>query len=264
VTTEDGTVHVLATDGSWSARDSGVLADDLYDGQRTDLRGTSGRTDGVEVIDADLSRLVAPDGPPVRRDRDAARRRRSSPRPPAGRSWTSGRTSSAGCALKVRGGAPGTEVIIRHAEVLEHGELGVRPLRTAKATDSFVLAGGEELLEPNLTFHGFRYAEVNGVPGLRPDDIEAVVVGSDLRRTGWFESSDALLDRFHENVVWGCAGTSSTSRPTVPQRDERLGWTGDIQIFAPAAGFLFDTAGFLESGSPTSRPSSTTTAPCRS
>jgi alpha-L-rhamnosidase len=149
--------------------------------------------------------------------------------------------------LKVRGAAPGTEVIIRHAEVLEHGELGVRPLRTAKATDSFVLAGGEEVLEPNLTFHGFRYAEVNGVPGLSADDIEAVVVGSDLRRTGWFESSDELLDRFHENVVWGLRGNFLDVPTDCPQRDERLGWTGDIQIFAPAAGFLFDTAGFLQS-----------------
>jgi alpha-L-rhamnosidase len=247
VTTDDGTVHVLATDGSWTARDSGVLADDLYDGQRTDRRATTGRTDGAELIDADLSRLVAPDGPPVRVTETLGAVEVFTS--PSGRTLVDfGQNLVGWVRLKVRGAAPGTEVIIRHAEVLEHGELGVRPLRTAKATDSYVLeGGGQDVLEPNLTFHGFRYAEVNGVPGLRPADVEAVVIGSDLRRTGWFASSDALLDRFHENVVWGLRGNFLDVPTDCPQRDERLGWTGDIQIFAPAAGFLFDTAGFLTS-----------------
>jgi alpha-L-rhamnosidase len=247
VTTEDGAVHVLATDSSWEARESGVLADDLYDGQRTDRRPRPERTDRVEVVDADLSHLVAPDGPPVRATQTL----------PAAAVFTSpsgktlvdfGQNLVGWVRLKVRGGATGAEVVVRHAEVLEHGELGVRPLRTAKATDSYVLAGvGEELLEPNLTFHGFRYAEVSGVADLRAADLEAVVVGSDLRRTGWFESSDELLNRFHENVVWGLRGNFLDVPTDCPQRDERLGWTGDIQIFAPAAGFLFDTAGFLAS-----------------
>jgi alpha-L-rhamnosidase len=247
VTTEDGAVHVLATDPSWEARESGVLADDLYDGQRTDRRPRPERTDEAEVVVADLKRLVAPDGPPVRATQTL----------PAVEVFTSpsgktlvdfGQNLVGWVRLKVRGGATGAEVVVRHAEVLEHGELGVRPLRTAKATDSYVLAGvGEELLEPNLTFHGFRYAEVSGVADLRAADLEAVVVGSDLRRTGWFESSDELLNRFHENVVWGLRGNFLDVPTDCPQRDERLGWTGDIQIFAPAAGFLFDTTGFLAS-----------------
>ena len=130
--------------------------------------------------------------------------------------------------------------------MLENGELGVRPLRTAKATDTYILAGPDEVtLEPPLTFHGFRYAEVTGVADLRRDDIEAVVVGSDLRRTGWFESSHELLNRFHENVVWGMRGNFVDVPTDCPQRDERLGWTGDIQVFSPTASFLFDSAGFL-------------------
>jgi alpha-L-rhamnosidase len=147
----------------------------------------------------------------------------------------------------VRGLAAGTEVVVRHAEVLEHGELGIRPLRTAKATDVFIVAGGEEVLEPNLTFHGFRYAQIDGVPNVRAEDVEAVVIGSDLRRTGWFDSSSDLLNRFHENVVWSTRGNFLDVPTDCPQRDERLGWTGDIQVFAPAASFLFDSAGFLES-----------------
>ena len=138
--------------------------------------------------------------------------------------------------------------MVRHAEVLENGELGVRPLRTAKATDSWILAGPDEVvLEPTLTFHGFRFVAVHGVPDLRADDIEAVVLGSDLARTGWFESSDPLLNRFHENVVWGMRGNFLDVPTDCPQRDERLGWTGDIQVFAPTASFLFDSAGFLTS-----------------
>ncbi len=148
--------------------------------------------------------------------------------------------------LRVRGGAAGDEVVVRHAEVLADGELGIRPLRTAKATDTYVLAGqAETVLEPNLTFHGFRYADVTGAAEVV--QAEAVVAGSDLRRTGWFESSHDLLNRFHENVVWGMRGNFVDVPTDCPQRDERLGWTGDIQVFAPTASFLFDSAGFLTS-----------------
>ncbi|XVQ09389.1 family 78 glycoside hydrolase catalytic domain [Spirillospora sp. CA-255316] len=251
VTTADGTVHVLATDGSWTAHESEVIADDLYDGQRTDLRrrgaGWRPATGGVETVAGDLARLVAPEGPPVRVTGVL----------PAQRVWTSasgrtlvdfGQNAVGWVRLRVRGLARGGEVVVRHAEVLEDGELGTRPLRTAEATDTYLVAGtGEEVLEPSLTFHGFRYAEVSGVPGLRGGDVEAVVIGSDLRRTGWFTSSHEQLDRFHENVVWSMRGNFVDVPTDCPQRDERLGWTGDIQVFAPAAAFLYDTAGFLRS-----------------
>jgi alpha-L-rhamnosidase len=150
--------------------------------------------------------------------------------------------------LRVRGLAEGTEIVIRHAEVLEDHELATRPLRTARATDSWVLSGPEEVvLEPSLTLHGFRYAEVSGLPDLKSQDIELVVVGSDLKRTGWFSSSHAELDRLHENVVWSTRGNFVDLPTDCPQRDERLGWTGDTQVFGPTATFLFSTAGLLGS-----------------
>jgi alpha-L-rhamnosidase len=248
VTTADGAVHVLGTDTSWTARESGVRADDLYDGQRTDLRPrTGGRSDAVEVVDGDLARLVAPDGPPVRITQTLPAVAVFSS--PSGATLVDfGQNLVGWVRLRVRDQAPGQEVVIRHAEVLEHGELGVRPLRTAKASDSYLLAGGPlEVLEPNLTFHGFRYAEIRGLAEVRAEDLEAVVVGSDLRRTGWFASSNPVLDRFHENVVWGMRGNFLDVPTDCPQRDERLGWTGDIQVFAPTASFLFDSAGFLTS-----------------
>jgi alpha-L-rhamnosidase len=239
VETADGTVHRLDTDGSWTARESTIVADDLYDGQRVDLRRPAGAEGAVDVLDADLGRLVAPDGPPIRVTEVR------SPVSINGSLIDFGQNVVGRVRLRVRGGAAGDEVTIRHAEVLENGELGVRPLRTAKATDTYVLAGPEEVtLEPEFTFHGFRYAEVTGAAEF---EAEAVVLGSDLRRTGWFESSHELLNRFHENVVWGMRGNFLDVPTDCPQRDERLGWTGDIQVFSPTASFLYDSAGFLTS-----------------
>lgn len=148
--------------------------------------------------------------------------------------------------LTVHDAVPGQQVTVRHAEVLEHGELGTRPLRRAKATDTYILKGAaEEVLEPIFTFHGFRYAQVDGLDKLDLDDVEAIVVSNDLVRTGWFESSNPELNRLYENVVWGMRGNFLSVPTDCPQRDERLGWTGDIQVFSPTATTLFDCAGFL-------------------
>lgn len=150
--------------------------------------------------------------------------------------------------IRVQGEA-GQVVTLRHAEVLEEGELGIRPLRFAKATDHYTLSGGDmETWEPRFTFHGFRYAEVSGCTGeLQPEDISAIVLHSDMERTGWFECSDPLLNRLHENVVWSMRGNFLDIPTDCPQRDERMGWTGDIQVFSPTAAFLYDVSGFLQS-----------------
>ncbi|MFG1909834.1 family 78 glycoside hydrolase catalytic domain [Kribbella sp. NPDC048928] len=245
VTTEDGQVHTFGSDDSWTSRESNVLADDLYDGQSTDLRKQPGEAAPVDVLDADLSLLVAPDGPPVRIT-DVLPALEISTSPSGKTLIDFGQNLVGRVRLKVRGQNAGDEIVLRHAEVLENGELGVRPLRTAKATDTYILAGPDEVtLDSPLTFHGFRYAEVNGVTELRKEDLEAVVIGSDLQRTGWFESSHELLNQFHQNVVWGMRGNFVDVPTDCPQRDERLGWTGDIQVFSPSANFLFDASGFL-------------------
>ncbi len=143
-------------------------------------------------------------------------------------------------------GPAGTTITLRHAEVLENDELGTRPLRTAKATDRFILSGGDDVFEPTFTFHGFRYVEVDGWPGeLTPDALTAVVVSSELRRIGEFECSNELLNQLHRNVVWGLRGNFLDVPTDCPQRDERLGWTGDIAVFAPTATYLFDVDDFL-------------------
>jgi alpha-L-rhamnosidase len=249
VTLADGSVHTLASDPAWTARESAIVADDLYDGQRTDLRRTPAEalTSGVEIVDADFSQLFAPHGPGVRVV--ATLPALSIESSPSGATLVDfGQNLVGWVRLRVRGLEAGAEVTIRHAEVLEDGELGVRPLRTAKAIDTYLLDGElEQVLEPAFTFHGFRYAEISGVPDLSVEDLEAVVLSSDLTRTGWFTSSDPMLNRLHENVIWGMRGNFVDVPTDCPQRDERLGWTGDIQVFSPSAGFLFDSAGFLGS-----------------
>ena len=143
-------------------------------------------------------------------------------------------------------GERGQTITLRHAEVLENGELGVRPLRTAKQTDELILSGGEDFFEPTFTFHGFRYAEITGWPGeLTADSLVAVVVSSELERIGHFECSDPMLNQLHRNVVWGQRGNFLDVPTDCPQRDERLGWTGDLAVFAPTAAYLFDVDGFL-------------------
>jgi alpha-L-rhamnosidase len=249
ITTTDGGRYVLATDDSWTSRESEILSDDIYDGQATDLRRRMHVADlpssGVEIVPMDLGLLVAPEGPPVRvAEVVNAERVWSSP---SGRTLVDfGQNVVGWVRLRVRHLLPGAQVTVRHAEVLEDGELCLRVLRSAKATDSYWVSGHrEEILEPLLTFHGFRYAEVTGIDRLLVEDVEAVVLGSALERTGWFDSTDLQLNRLHENVVWSTRGNFLDVPLDCPQRDERLAWTGDIQAFAPAASFLFDTAGFL-------------------
>ncbi|WP_326789571.1 glycoside hydrolase family 78 protein [Streptomyces sp. NBC_00151] len=251
----DGRRQVVPTDEGWRSSTGPVRSADLYEGETYDatmaLPGWSspGFDDqewgGVHRGERDPATLVAPSGPPVRAVEE--RVPVDTITTPSGRTVLDfGQNLVGRLRIRVRG-RRGATVTLRHAEVLESGELGVRPLRTATATDRYVLAGDAdgERWEPSFTLHGFRYAEVSG----DYDELEAtaVVYHSDMRRTGWFECSDPLLNRLHENVVWGMRGNFVDVPTDCPQRDERLGWTGDIQVFAPTAAYLFDCAGLLTS-----------------
>ncbi|WP_141822026.1 alpha-L-rhamnosidase [Humibacillus xanthopallidus] len=247
LTFDDGHEQVVATDSSWTAGPSDTLADDLYDGQTIDAgRRPIDLTWHLPVVPLpfDTGVLTPYLGPRVvRHEVLRARRIWTSP---SGRTLVDVGQNIVGWVRCTVQGPRGQEVRLRHAEVLEDGELGVRPLRDAQATDRFVLSGGVDHFEPSMTFHGFRYVEVTGWPGdLTDDDLEIVVVHSDLVRTGTFACSDPLLSRFHENVVWGTRGNMLDLPTDCPQRNERLGWTGDLAVFAPTAAYLFDVEGFL-------------------
>ncbi|ROR93718.1 alpha-L-rhamnosidase [Salana multivorans] len=259
ITYVDGTRQVVVTDDAWSARTCDVTANNLYLGQRIDarLRAGAGRAVAVRTRDLDPVLLTPRVAEPVRRH-EVLRPRRVW-RSPSGRVLLDfGQNLVGWLRLRVAGPA-GTEITARHAEVLEHGELGTRPLRLATATDTFVLAGtgGPETFEPTLTFHGFRYAELTGWPDdlvaaveagtLAPDAIEAVVVHTAMRPTAEFECSEPLVDQLVRNSVWGQKGNFLALPTDCPQRDERLGWTGDIAAYAATAAFQFDAADLLHS-----------------
>jgi len=253
----NGAAERIVTDEIWRAARGPILASDIYDGETYDARrerpgwSTTGYEDhdwvGVRALDRDFTTLVAPSGPPVRRIELLEPVTITTS--PSGRTIVDfGQNLVGWLRITVRG-QEGQTVTLRHAEILEGGELSTRPLRTARATDRYTLRGdGVETWEPRFTFHGFRYAEVAGWPGtLQEEDIRAVVCHSDLERTGWFECSDPLINRLHENVVWSMRGNFLDVPTDCPQRDERLGWTGDILAFAPTACFLYDSSGFLTS-----------------
>ena len=254
ITFDDGHVQRAGTDEGWTAGPSAVTANDLYDGQTIDARRRDcswlqpGHSDpawtGVHGGDRDLATLEPYVGPPVRRVSELVPQRIWTS--PAGRTLVDfGQNLVGWMRVRVQGPA-GRTVTLRHAEVLEDGELGTRPLRGAAATDRLVLSGGADEFEPTFTFHGFRYAEVEGWPReLTADALTAVVVSSDLRRTGEFACSDELVSQLHRNAVWSTRGNFLDVPTDCPQRDERLGWTGDIAAFAPSAAYLFDVDDFL-------------------
>src|SRR5262249_4259399 len=149
--------------------------------------------------------------------------------------------------LKVEGPA-GTTVTIRHAEVLDkEGNFYTTNLRVAKATLRYTLkGGGPETYEPHFTFFGFRYVAIAGFPGeVTPAAITGVVVHSDMARASTFETSKPLLNQLHHNIIWGQKGNFLDVPTDCPQRDERLGWTGDAQAFSRTAAFNMDVAAFF-------------------
>jgi alpha-L-rhamnosidase len=253
----DGSAERIVTDESWHAATGPILSSEIYDGETYDARlehlGWSGpgfNQDGwtaVRTVDWDLATLAAPSGPPVRRIELVAPVAITCT--PSGRTLVDfGQNLVGRLRLTVQGPA-GQTITLRHGEVLEEGELCTRTLRFAKATDHYTLRGGAiETWEPRFTFHGFHYTEIQGWPGeLGVNDVRAVVCHSDMERTGWFECADPLINRLHANIVWSMRGNFFDIPTDCPQRDERLGWTGDIQVFSPAACFLYNAAGFLTS-----------------
>jgi alpha-L-rhamnosidase len=253
----DGSSETIVTDSSWQAAMGPLRMSSIYDGETYDARlerdgwSTAGYNGddlhSVRYTNYDLSKLVAPDGPGVRPLHTV--------KPikiwqsPSGKTLVDfGQNLVGWVRIKVQGEA-GRTLTFRYAEVLEKEELGVRPLRSAEVTDHYTLRGnGLEQWEPRFTFHGFRYMQIENWPGeVTEDALEAIVCHSDIERTGWLETSDELLNQLHQNVLWSMRGNFFDIPTDCPQRDERFGWTGDIQVFAPTAAYLHNSAGFLSS-----------------
>jgi len=252
----DGTSQTIGTDSTWKASTGPILLSDIYDGETYDARlektGWSSPSyddaswRGVRTMDGVKMALVAPVGPPVRRMREITPVKVI--RTPAGETVVDfGQNMVGWVRLSARGPA-GTVIRMRHAESLDKaGNFYVTNLRGARQTVTYTMkGGGVETFEPHFTFQGFRYVAVEGYPGT-PDStsLTGIVAYSDMAPTGTFESSNALVNRLQQNIVWGQRGNFVDVPTDCPQRDERLGWTGDAQVFAPTAAFNMDVSGFF-------------------
>jgi alpha-L-rhamnosidase len=250
---ESGERDVLFADESWKTSGGPLQENGLYHGERYDARIVIDGWDRAGFDDRGWEKAVPVAGyplgsqmmPPVRvtgRLAPAAVRKL----PSGATVFDFGQNFSGWTRLKVEGPA-GQEIRLRHAELLhEDGSLNLGPNENAEATDVYVLrGGGPEVHEPRFTYHGFRYVEVTGYPGEPgPDALEGLFVHSDVGRTGEFRSSNALINKVHEAIVWGQLSNLMSIPTDCPQRDERHGWLGDAHLSAEEAAFNFDMAAF--------------------
>jgi len=255
----DGDRVTVATDETWRTATGPLLESDLIMGESLDARlkmpgwASAGFDDSrwseVVMFEDRGIPVVATPCPPVRAIQEL--HPVGPPARPRGNRgpWVFdlGQNMVGRVRLKVRGEA-GTTVTLRHAEMLNpDGTLYTENLRSARATDRYTLRGdGIEVYEPRFTFHGFRYVEVSGLGGeLGADAVTGVVLHSDMPPTGDFECSDAQVNQLQSNITWGQKGNFLEVPTDCPQRDERLGWTGDAQVFVHTATVNFDVAAFF-------------------
>lgn len=252
----DGTHAFIGSDASWKAATGAILKSDIYNGETYDARsehlGWSGfgfdDSDWVSAVEMEHSKeiLVASEGAQVRATQELVPVALLTT-PKGEEVFDLGQNMVGWVRLQVEGTA-GTVVALKFAEVLDQeGNFYTDNLRNIECTDRYVLKGtGVEVFEPHFTFHGFRYVQVCGYPGsLSLEDITGIVVHSDMELTGSFECSDPLVNQLQHNIQWGQRGNFLDVPTDCPQRDERLGWTGDAQVFAPTASFNFNTASFF-------------------
>lgn len=252
----DGTESIIGTDETWRANQDGAIRmSDVYNGETYDA---TKKLTGWNLPGFDESKwtkvttsnykfnLIASESVPIKKIQEIKPVKVF--RSPKGILLVDmGQNMVGWLRLKVTG-PKGTIVTLRHAEVLDkYGEFYTENLRSAKCQLTYTLAGnGEEVYEPRFTFMGFRYVEVTGFPGtLNIDNLTGIVVHSDMRPTGTFECSNPLINQLQHNITWGQKGNFVDVPTDCPQRDERLGWTGDAQAFSRTAAFNFDVDPFF-------------------
>ena len=255
ITYPDGSREWIVTDEQWKSSAGAIRHADLLMGERHDLTlephgwdlpgfdASSWRP--VQCRGRDGTPLAADPGPPVRVTEEITPR--STTTYDHGRHILDFGQNLTGWLRISTHGPGGARIRIRHGEALaEDGSLYTENLRTARQTDEFTTGGRAVVLEPRFTLHGFRYAEVSGFPGdIGLANVTARVVHSDIPAAGTFESSQPWLDRLFRNIDWGQRGNFISVPTDCPQRDERLGWLGDAQVFARTACYNRDVAAFF-------------------
>src|SRR5450759_3467644 len=257
ITYTDGSESMIVSDETWKATNDGAIRmNDIYNGETYDANkklsgwSNSGYDDknwkSVKIGDYNNTNLIASEGSPVRKIQEI-KPVKIFKTPKGNLIVDMGQNMVGWLRLKVSGNK-GTVITLRHAEVMDKsGEFYTTNLRAAKCQLTYTLAGtGEETYEPRFTFMGFRFVEVTGFPGeLTTDNLTGVVVHSDMSVTGHYECSNALINQLQHNIQWGQKGNFVDVPTDCPQRDERLGWTGDAQAFCRTAAYNMDVSSFF-------------------
>ncbi len=259
VTYADGSTEVIGTDDTWKASfDGPVRGSDIYNGEIYDARlekngwATPSFDDSdwmkVKAVSISKDKLVAPTGPPVRK-KETFKAVKFITTPKGETVVDFGQNLVGWVQLKLKGNA-GDTITLNHAEVLDkEGNFYTANLRAAKQENKFILKGKgeeEEFFEPHFTFQGFRYVKISGYKGaLDTSGIKAVALYSDMAPTGSFATSNPLINQLQHNIQWGQKGNFLDVPTDCPQRDERLGWTADAQVFFNTATYNMDVSGFF-------------------
>ncbi len=256
IETADGTVCIVSSDASWKGSYGGIIGSDIYMGEIHDARREPADWVSATFKDDDWRpvtvggpnsiKLEAHPGSPVRITMEMSPK--SLHKSPTG-SWIFDMGQNMVGVVRVRiTGAPGSRHVFRFGEMLNtDGSLYIENLRNARATDEYIKGTDEpEVWQPRFTFHGFRYVEWIG-PETEPplDSLTGLVMHSDAEVTGSFECSNPTINRLQQNILWGQRGNYFETPTDCPQRDERLGWMGDAQVFAPTGCFNMDAAPFF-------------------
>ncbi len=241
---EDGSKEVIGTDLDWQVKKGKVVFDCIYDGEIYDARIDDLELFPVEYTNLDMNLLEARLSPKI------SIHERIKPveiiKTPAGETVLDFGQNMVGW-VEFKANLPsGNKVFMQYGEVLQEGNFYNENLRTAKCEYTYISNGQEEMVRPYFTFYGFRYVKVEGIIGdLNPEDFTACVIHSELDETGRITTSNPQLNRLFENVRWSQKGNFLDTPTDCPQRDERMGWTGDAQIFSDTASFNMDTYGFF-------------------
>jgi alpha-L-rhamnosidase len=252
----DGTQEIVTTDKTWKTSTSGVLYAEIYNGETFDanknLKNWSlpsfddSKWDNILVANYSLSNLIPTINEPIKKQ-EIFSVKKAIKTPKGETVMDFGQNLVGWETIKLRG-KKGDTVRIYHAEVLDkEGNFYTANLRSAKATSTYVLSGEQEIFEPKFTFYGFRYIKIEGLTmGLDTADIKAVALYSNMPKTGWFTSSNSLVNQLQKNIEWGQKGNFLDIPTDCPQRNERLGWTGDAHAFFRTAVYNRDGKNFFK------------------
>ncbi len=256
ITYSDGTTENIVSDDSWKSSTGSIRNAEIYNGETVDAREEKNgwtsvgydesKWTGVKIGNHPMNVLLATYNEPVRK-KETFKPVRIFKTPKGEQVIDFGQNLVGWVTIKVKGKA-GDKITVSHAEVMEkNGDFYTTNLRAAKAQDIYILKGGEEeIFEPHFTWHGFQFIRVEGYPGeLKPENFTAVALYSDMEPTGTFTSSNTLVNQLQHNIQWGQKGNFLDVPTDCPQRDERLGWTGDAQVFSRTAAFNMNVNNFF-------------------